>query len=172
MSISEWVQVAATVAVFVTLVFGAVQTRHLAVQIRQNNIATLVGAHHTLLERLHTVLAYLVEDPALRVHFYENVDTDGLDPKVIAKTRTLAEMFADALEYGLVSSRDLSLDDQWSEWACYAEYMIRHSPPIRAMVAAHRPTLWGSLATLLEAYEREQADVAGKACGDGSPLGA
>jgi hypothetical protein len=89
------------------------------------------------------VIAYFVEYPELREHFYEGVELPE-DSTTRARVLTVTELMADALQsnYWLFQGKDVeslrSVDPElpanWDDWT---EFILTMSPAVRSFVRAH-----------------------------------
>jgi hypothetical protein len=138
------VNIAGTVAVVVSVLFLAWQTRELARQTRHNNAISITSTFHQSAALTQFVHAPLIDDPSLRAYFYGGRECPATDPNR-GKLLTLAELLADALEYGLMAAEQI---EGASNWLNYPRYVLRYSPIVQEVVSAHKEW-WPIMATLL-----------------------
>src|SRR5690349_8199874 len=100
--ISEIGQVAGVVGVITSVLTLAWQMRGLVHQTKMSNALGVIQAHHSSMERHHALLSTIVDKPELRPYFYDRKPCPPDDP-LRETLLTMAEMMADAAEYGLVA---------------------------------------------------------------------
>lgn len=134
--------IASLAAVF-SILFAARQTRELTKQTMLNNGISAASAVHNSLDRLHAIDSMLFENPQYIPYFYagESLPHTGDDR---LRVLTLANMFADSLDYGLLIKSLAPETDNYECWDEYVEGTLASAPAIRFVVSQH-PTWWPSL---------------------------
>lgn len=124
------------------------QTRAVAEQARVSNAIAGTSVLHNSLEGIRAVFMLFVERPELRAYFYDGKPC----PKrgaTRARVLTIADMFADALEDGLVGTRLVPSSESTDDWIGYSQHVIRHSPALREILTTF-PRWWPNLYNLLQ----------------------
>ncbi|MFG3720543.1 hypothetical protein ACGF8D_22340 [Streptomyces massasporeus] len=135
--------IASAAAVF-SILFSAWQIRQLTQQTAITNGIAAASAINNSVERLHNIGTLLFQHPQLNRYFFHGADVPGHGEER-EQVLTLAHMFADALDYGLMIK---SLAPGTSEYDCWDHYvagMFATSPAIRQVVLDH-PSWWQVLA--------------------------
>lgn len=134
----------ASVAAIFSILFSAWQIRQLTRQTAINNGIAAASAIYNSIERLHNVGTLIFEHPQLNQYFFHGAAMPEPGPER-EQVLTLANMFADALDYGLMIK---SLAPETGEYDCWDHYvagMFASSPVIRRVVSDH-PSWWPTLA--------------------------
>lgn len=135
--------IASLAAVF-SILFAARQTRELARQTVLNNGISAASAVHNSLDRLHAIDSMLFQNPEYIPYFYAGRPVPHDDEEERLRVLTLANMFADSLDYGLLIKSLAPETDNYECWNEYVEGMLVNAPAIRFVVSRH-PTWWPSL---------------------------
>jgi hypothetical protein len=138
-----WLGSASVVA---SLIFVAVQTRHLAKQTRTSNSIGATTALHDFVEVNHGWHERLVERPELRPYFFDQRACAPNDPNR-ERLLTLAEMLADVLDYDLHCARMMPTVDLFLGWHHWPRHMLSHSPILREVVE-RSPEWWPGLSKM------------------------
>ncbi|MFI6032789.1 hypothetical protein ACIBBD_01145 [Streptomyces sp. NPDC051315] len=143
--------IASAAAVF-SILFSAWQIRQLTQQTAITNGIAAASAINNSVERLHNVGTLIFQHPQLNRYFFHGaaVPEPGDEREQVL---TLAHMFADALDYGLMIK---SLAPGTSEYDCWDHYvagMFATSPAVRQVVLDH-PSWWPTLAPHLPEQSR------------------
>ncbi|WP_143658764.1 hypothetical protein [Streptomyces sp. IMTB 2501] len=133
----------ASVAAIFSILFAARQTRELAKQTMLNNGISAASAVHNSLDRLHAIDCMLFENPQYIPYFYAGHSLPRTESERL-RILTLANMFADSLDYGLLIKSLAPETDNYECWDEYVEGMLANAPAIRFVVSQH-PTWWPSL---------------------------
>jgi hypothetical protein len=104
MSISDTMQIIGTLAVVVSLLILAWQTRQLSRQTAVGNAVGITGAHHSVLERQHDVYRALIDHPELAPYFLAGRPCPPDDPNR-SRAVVLGEMLGDIHDLGLEITR-------------------------------------------------------------------
>ncbi|WP_158708277.1 MULTISPECIES: hypothetical protein [unclassified Streptomyces] len=134
--------IASAAAVF-SILFSAWQIRQLTQQTAITNGIAAASAINNSVERLHNIGTLIFQHPQLNQYFFHGAAMPGPGEER-EQVLTLAHMFADALDYGLMIK---SLAPGTSEYDCWDHYvagMIATSPAIRQVVLDH-PSWWPTL---------------------------
>jgi hypothetical protein len=132
------------VSVVISLLFVGWQTRELAKQTRLNNAIGVTSTFQGSAELMSAVHAPILANPLLRPYFYEGkrcVDGDDQQPLIL----TVAELMADAAEYGLMAAKQVPGATSWTN---YPKFLLAASPSLREVVAEHSDW-WPELAGLM-----------------------
>jgi hypothetical protein len=119
-------QVIGTVAVIFSILFAAVQLRYLARQTGINNAIRVTQTYASHGELLNYAYAQILKNPALRAYFHEGKECVSDDP-LRREVLTIAEMMADAAEYGLLAS-EIPGSEQWQ---AFPRSLLKGSPAVR-----------------------------------------
>ena len=97
---------------------------------------------------LHSMLNFLVDEPALRTFFYDGTPPpSGMKGEKVA---TLAEMLADCVEGGCEhAATNRGATTRLSGWPSYGRFLMSNSPVVKALVLA-QPEWYPRLAVLAE----------------------
>jgi hypothetical protein len=123
-------------SVVLSLLFLARQTNELARQTRlSNQIGTLTGTHDAL-ELLHDIQGIFTDKPELRSYFYDGrkCPRRGRQRAVILN---LAEMMADAIDYGLMVVSLIPDTKEYDGFRSFAVFMMQSSPAVHDLVNDH-----------------------------------
>lgn len=86
----------------------------------------------------------LFQNPEYIPYFYAGRPVPHDDEEERLRVLTLANMFADSLDYGLLIKSLAPETDNYECWNEYVEGMLVNAPAIRFVVSRH-PTWWPSL---------------------------
>lgn len=139
--LSQLAAIIGLASVTLSLLLTAWQTRQLTRQTRINNMIGSASVYVGTAQLVASAHASLLQDPSLRLYFYEGKECDSDDPDRL-RLLTIAELMADACEYGLMMANHLPLDEQWRE---YPNNLLATSPILRQVVL-DSPLLWPRLA--------------------------
>ncbi|WP_433610353.1 hypothetical protein ACQP2P_41010 [Dactylosporangium sp. CA-139114] len=139
--ISNVANVLASIGVIASLVFAAYQARILAHQTKISNGIASLGAMYNGLERLHSIQALLIEDPALRPYFYSNKVAPPAETAEGSRIAVVAEVLADAVDYGLMVVDLMPPVKDYEGWRNFANFLHGNSPVLRQLVSDH-PEWW------------------------------
>ncbi|MGX6745651.1 hypothetical protein [Streptomyces peucetius] len=139
--------IASAAAIF-SIMFSAWQIRQLTQQTAITNGIAAASAIYNSVERLHNVGTLIFEHPQLNQYFFHGaaVPADGHEREQVL---TLAHMFADALDYGLMIKSLAPGTGEYDCWDHYVAGMFASSPAIRRVVSDH-PSWWPALAPHLQ----------------------
>ena len=147
-------QFAATIAVVVSVLVVALQTRAVWKEERVANQVAGTRAHRELLKMLGGINDKFFDHPELWAHFYDQ--TTG-QPTATDRVRLqmIAEQLADALQAGLDTTVKLA-SYEWvaNEWRQYATEAVAASPILRSTIR-ERPGIWTPLEALVAAHDAE-----------------
>ncbi|GAA1378855.1 hypothetical protein [Catellatospora chokoriensis] len=141
-----------TLAVVVSLLFLAVQTRAAARQAEINNSIGITSTFYQSASLVQVVHGTFLSDPSLRAYFYDGRECSPKNPQR-AKVVTLAELHADALEYGLMAGQQIK---GAVAWVNYPRDLLARSPVMQEVVSG-QPELWPRLADLLADIRSQKA---------------
>jgi hypothetical protein len=145
-------QFAATIAVVVSVLFLALQTRAVWKEERIANEVAGTRAHRELLKMLGAINDRFFEHPELHGLFYGESSTPPTETEVI-RLRVMAENLADTLQAALdTTSKLASYDWVTSEWRQYAIECVAASPILRSTIR-DRPGIWTPLEVMVADYE-------------------
>jgi hypothetical protein len=147
-------QFVATIAVVVSVLVLAVQTRAVSKEERIANQVAGTRAHRDLLKMLGAVNDRFFEHPELWAHFFGKASSEPSASDAI-RLRVIAENLADALQAGVDTTVKLA-SYAWvtSEWRQYAAEAIASSPILRATIR-DRPGIWTPLEGMVAEYDAE-----------------
>ncbi|MFC4071864.1 hypothetical protein [Actinoplanes subglobosus] len=152
MSIAEVTQIVGACGVIASLSILSWQSRQLVKQMKVGNSVATLAAMNTGLDRLHSFIGRLADDPSLRQYFYGGVKVDELDPMTRNKVESLAEMLADILDYQLTSAKYLpSVKDQ-DDWSDFSVYLLERSPVLRDLIEGSPDEWWKEIANLRHSH--------------------
>jgi hypothetical protein len=97
---------------------------------------------------LREIITLFIDRPDLRPYFYGG---KALPRREVQRNRVLsvAEMFGDALEDGLVVTRLVPAAESQEDWVGYCRDMLKSSPALAQSVRSH-PRWWPQLFDLLD----------------------
>jgi hypothetical protein len=107
--------------------------------VRQAKIANAIAGSTVLHDgssALREILTLFVEHPQLRAYFYDG----KLCPRSLhqrVRVITVAEMFADVLEDGMVCHRLVPTTESLEDWTGFCRDMLASSPTLYGLVAQH-----------------------------------
>lgn len=145
-------QFAATIAVVISVLVVAVQTRAVWKEERVANQVAGTRAHRDLLKMLDAVHDKFFAHPELWNHFYGRA-TGEPAPSDAIRLQVLGEQFADALQAGIDTTVKLA-SYGWvaKEWKQYATEAVAASPVLRSTIR-DRPGIWTPLEEIVAAYD-------------------
>jgi len=135
--------VIASIGVVVSLLVSSWQTRELTRQTKINNVMAGVSAMYNGMERLHHIESLIAAEPWLYGHFYGSAPLPG-DEDRRARVLTVAAMYADVVDYGLViaeTTPDVTFYAGWRDFAL----SLRHTSPAMVHLVEDRPMWWAAL---------------------------
>jgi hypothetical protein len=135
--ISAIADIITSIGVVASLGFVAFQTRQLVRQTKIRNGLASLGARYNSLERLHAVQRILIDDPGLRPYFYANKASPDVSTEEGARVLLVAEMIADAGDYGVMALEIMPTVDGYEGWRDYATFILANSPAVREVVSTH-----------------------------------
>ena len=147
-------QFAATIAVVVSVLVVALQTRAVWKEERVANQVAGTRAHRELLRMLGAINERFFDHPELWRHFYGEADDRPTSTELI-RLQMIAEQLADTLQAALDTTVKLaSYDWVTSEWKQYAAESIGASPVLRSTIR-NRPGIWTPLEAMVAAYDAQ-----------------
>ena len=135
--------VIASIGVVVSLLVSSWQTRELTRQTSINNVMAGVSAMYNGMERLHHIESLIAAEPWLYGHFYGSAPLPN-EENQRARVLTIAGMFADVVDYGLVIAETNPDIKFYVGWRDFALSLRRTSPALVHMVGEH-PMWWAAL---------------------------
>jgi hypothetical protein len=144
--VGDVAQLIGSIGVIGSLLLMAWQTRQLAHQTAVSNTVGKTAARYNALERLHDIHKLIIEYPELRPYFYGSKPCPVGDP-LRARVLTLAEMMADAIDYGLGVARQFPpvLTDSW-----YLTALAAAKQPVMQEIVRANPDYWPDLKARLK----------------------
>jgi hypothetical protein len=124
------------ISVVLSLLFLARQTSELARQTKLNNRIGTLGGMSDALERLHSVQGIFTDKPGLRPYFYEGKQYPRYGRRQ-GELLNIAEMIADAIDYGLIVVDLMPGTAEHEGWRNYAIFMVESSPVLRSVLNHH-----------------------------------
>ncbi len=140
-------------SVIISLLFLAWQTHEVARQTRMNRGMSITSTFQQTAQLIQFVHAPMLEDPQLRAYFYDGKPCPPSDPNR-PKLLTLAELLADAAEFGLMSATYVEDSVVWSN---YPRAILAGSPILRETVSG-RPEFWPRLVAMLSTLRTGPAE--------------
>jgi hypothetical protein len=134
------------IGLVVTISLLTWQTRAVAKQAKVANAIAGATVLYNSTNNLREVLRLFVDDPDLRAYFYGRKASPRTRRQRIRVT-TVAEMFADTLEDGLVAHRLVPASESEDDWIGYCRHMRANSPALEELVQRH-PAWWPQLSAL------------------------
>jgi hypothetical protein len=136
------------IGVVASMLFIAWQVREGAHQRRISNAIAGSSGLRSCLEFLQSVERVFIDKPELRPYFHDGkrCPRDGDTRQLV---ETVANMYADALEVGLLTNQKIQATDSEDDWTDYCTYMLGMSPTLALIVCAH-PKWWPSLAVICD----------------------
>ncbi|OHV40794.1 hypothetical protein BBK14_32440 [Parafrankia soli] len=106
---------------------------------KQTKIGNSIGGASVIQEAMNSdreLHSVFLERPELRAYFYDSKaqPSEGSDRD---RVLTLAEMFADVLEVGLLTTRLVPSTDSNDDWTSYTRHICDHSPALVEFVRQH-----------------------------------
>jgi hypothetical protein len=135
--ISEIADVVTSIGVVTSLGFVAFQTRQLVKQTKIRNGLSSLAARYNSLERLHAVQSVLIDNPRLRPYFYSNEMFPDPSTEGGAQVLLVAEMIADAGDYGVMALEIMPSIKGYEGWRDFASFILDNSPAVRHVVNEH-----------------------------------
>jgi hypothetical protein len=124
------------ISVTLSLLFLARQTSELAKQTKLNNRIGTLGGMSDALERLHAVQAILTDKPELRPYLYHGKQPPQRGRR-LGELLNIAEMIADAIDYGLIVVDLMPGTAEHEGWRDYAVFIAENSPIVASMLGDH-----------------------------------
>jgi hypothetical protein len=128
--------IAGLIGLVITIGLLAWQTRAAAKQAEIANATAGATVLYTCAASLRDVLSPFVDRPELRGYFYDSVPLPD-DRLERSRVLTIAEMFGDILEDGLVTHRLIPSSESEQDWIGYCRYLRAHSPALDTMIDQH-----------------------------------
>jgi len=153
--ISQLATIVGLASVTLSLLIAAWQTRQLTRQTRISNMTGSASAYIGSAQLVASAHAPLLQDPSLRAYFYDDKEC-GADDSNRLRLLTIAELMADACEYGLMMASHLPVDQQWRE---YPKNLLASSPILRQVVL-DSPRLWPRMASQVSPLPVPSSDMA------------
>jgi hypothetical protein len=151
-------QLAGTIAVFLSVLVLAYQTRKVAHQTRVANQVAGTEAHREVIFHWKRILDVFVEHPQLYPHFFGD-DGTALSAADSVRLQVVAQQCGDWLETGLLTSHQLASYEAYTpvigSWDDYVASMIIASRPLRSYIREH-PHEWPRLTDLLDRHVSSQ----------------
>jgi hypothetical protein len=143
------------VGLLITTALLAWQSRAVARQTQISNSIAVASVIDQYTAAIREVLNHIVVRPRLRPYFYEG---KHCPPSGAMRVRvlTVGEMFADALEGGLVAIRQIPASESYDDWKDYCNVMLGASPALAGLVRK-RPMWWPQLAHLQDIMNASSA---------------
>ena len=127
----------------VSVVLLTWQTRAVARQAEITNSISAAEALNDALSGLRDVYRIYIDRPNIKAYFYANKALPrGASRRV--RVLTLAEMLADCLETGLITTFLLRSAQSSEDWRNYCRFLLDHSPALRCLLRRH-PDWWPHL---------------------------
>lgn len=145
-------QIVGAVGVIASLSIVSWQSRQLVKQMKISNSMTTLAVMNSGLDRLHSFLGRLADEPHLRPYFYGGLEVDGSDELLKDKVLAIAEMLADILDYGLTSAAYLPSVKEQDDWSDFVIYCLERSPALRQLVEGNPDEWWKEIAKLRSSY--------------------
>jgi hypothetical protein len=127
--IIEIITAVSGISVVLSLLFAGMQTRELAKQTKLNNHIGSLASMHDSLEMLREIQIIFTEKPELRPYFYAGKSCPGRGRRREVVIN-IAEMFADAIDYGLMVVKLMPGTQEYEGWYHYARFMAQNSPTL------------------------------------------
>jgi hypothetical protein len=144
-------QLAGTIAVFLSVLVLAYQTRKVAHQTRVANQVAGTEAHREVVFHWKRISDIFLEYPQLYPHFFGE-DGTALGSADSVRLKVVAEQCADWLETGMLTSHQLASYEAYTpiigSWDDYVAWLIASSPPLRAIIR-NQPHSWPKLTDLV-----------------------
>ncbi|MFD4523265.1 hypothetical protein ACFWP7_04885 [Streptomyces sp. NPDC058470] len=134
------------VGLIVSLLYLAKQTKAAVDQVHTSNTMAGNNALEVAMSNLRDIYFKMLEYPGMRAYFYEAKPTPDHDPER-ERVLILAELLADALECGLMSTRRIPESESYEDWRDFCQFMLAHSPSMRLITSEH-PMWWPGLVAL------------------------
>lgn len=134
------------IGLIVSLLYVAKQTKAVLDQVRTGNNLAGNSALDVPLANLRDVYFKMLEYPGMRAYFYEEKPTPARDPER-ERVLIIAELLADVLEGGLMSTRRIPESESYEDWRDFCRFLLAHSPSLRLITSEH-PMWWRELLAL------------------------
>jgi hypothetical protein len=150
-------QLAATIAVVLSVLVLAVQARALASQSRVANEAAGTAAHREIIFHYSSVIgAEFFQRPELYAYFYGET-TEPPSAEDAVRLRVIADQYASWFEAGLTTKEQLGgYAQDIGDFGAYLKEELPASPPLRSIIREN-PGLWPTLDPFLAEYDASQA---------------
>jgi hypothetical protein len=116
------------------------QTRAVATQTKISNAIAGASIIENSMSDLREILLLFVERPELRAYFYEHKSTPSRG-RQRSSVISVAEMFGDVLETGLVANRLVESSESFEDWVNYCQQMDQGEVPAAQALQGHEARL-------------------------------
>ncbi|OBJ01134.1 hypothetical protein [Mycobacterium sp. 1465703.0] len=134
--------IVAAAPAIVAAAFAGWQIRYLAKQTEQANKVAGSSELRGIFDSFHNVLRYLLEEPAFQPCFFNGADWRKLDAELRSSAELLAEMFADVLEDGLLTTRLHPATESRGDFERFSRYLLDQSPVLMHVVGTRPHWFW------------------------------
>jgi hypothetical protein len=152
-------QLAATIAVVVSVLMLAYQGRELAGHTRVANEVAGTDAHRELIFHWKAIVDVFIQRPELRAHYYGHASAAPSETDSV-RLNVIAEQHADWLEAGTVSIAQLRsythIEDLVGTWHGFIAGEVDSSPTLRSWIRAN-PGMNPPLDPFLASYDAAHA---------------
>ncbi len=149
-------QLAATIAVVISVLVLAFQAREVAVQSRVANQVAGTQAHREILFHWKSVVDVFLRCPELSEYYYDQTAA-APSPHDRVRLKVIADQHADFLEIGFITSQQLGSYAHWiGEWAEYVPQQLASSTHLRSIIR-HNPSEWPSISRFVAEYDAAHA---------------
>ena len=146
MRLGEISTVVGLAGLIVSVILLAWQTRAVAQQTKISNAIAAASIVEATTSDLREVFLLLVQYPWLREHFYGRKAAPRRGRRR-SRVVTIAEIYGDTLEMGLVTNRLIPMTESLEDWTNYCCQILTSSPVLYDLVREH-PEWWPELARL------------------------
>ena len=151
-------QIAATIAVIISVLVLAVQTRAVARQARIANEVAGTEAYHAIVLHWKNVFDVFIQYPELHAYYFDQA-TGAPSADDSVRLRVIGEQHGDFPEAALATNETLgsSLEPRVvGEWDDFIKSEVASSSVLRAAIRAN-PILWPPLHRVLSQYDASRA---------------
>ncbi len=146
--VSEIAAIGGLIGLAASVLLLALQNREVA---KQTKISNAVGGASVIQEAINggrELNMVFLERPELRAYFY---DRKAPPPAGSDRDRVLivAEMLADVLDVGLLTTRLVPSTESNDDWTTYTAFIAAHSPALVDLVRQH-PEWWPQVINVLD----------------------
>ncbi|GAA4561249.1 hypothetical protein GCM10023193_23680 [Planotetraspora kaengkrachanensis] len=138
-SISDVAAIGGLIGLVISLAMLAWQTRAVARQTKISNALAGTTASQQV-SSMREIYAVFIDHPELRPYFYDGKPCPGRESRR-ARVLAVAEMFADAMEGNLITSRLIAKSESHDDWIAYCCEMVANSPALAGLIRDH-PEWW------------------------------